>query len=310
MKKVVLAFMAFACIAMTLQGSVLRVNNVDSNALYADIQAAVRAAEDGDTIMVDGSPKEYEKTTLSKRVVLIGPGYFLREDGITTEADREARVDGLEVQKEGTVIKGMRIGGWYSLEIKAPRVVITRCYISSWEGIKFSAGADNCTLHQNFIVDDIVGDGKTYYHQITNNICKQLGIGDVHDSYIYYNTIYRKSPLTFHNATDNRVAYNIVHGKDFGKDDQGNKLKDNTYLDNLAIDDDELFNGVETDLDVQNCMKQMSSSVSKRYGAFAGTAPYILAGVPTAPVIESIDMPTSVEQGSKMSVTIKLGQGR
>jgi len=309
MKKTVVTLLAVSLL-VTAQAKILRVNNVGGTAPYSSIQAAIRLAEDGDTIMVDGSPEEYGKTTLNKRVVLIGPGFFLREDGITTEADREARVDGLEVQVEGTVIKGMRIGGWYSLEIKAPRVVVTRCYIGSWEGIKFCAGADNCTLHQNFIVDNIVGDGKTYYHQITNNICKQLGVANVYDSYIYYNTVYGEDPLKFHSATDNRIAYNFVRGKNFDKDDQGNSLKDNTYLDNLAIDDDELFDGIETDLDVQNSMKQLSSSVSKRYGAFAGTAPYILAGVPTAPVIENVDMPASVEQGSKMCVTIKLGQGR
>lgn len=308
--KAVLTSIVFACIATTMQGRVLRVSNVGGTAPYNSIQAAVRAAENGDTIMVDGSPEEYEKAILSKRVVLIGPGYFLREDGLTTEADREARVDGLEVQAEGTVIKGMRIGGWYSLEIKAPKVVVTRCFIGSWEGIKFYAGADNCILHQNFITDGIVGNGNTYYHQITNNICSQLGIADVCDSYIYYNTVYKRDPLEFHNGMGNRVAYNIVRGRNFGKDDSGKALTENTYIDNLAIDDDELFDGVETDLDVQNRMKLLSSSVSNKYGAFAGTSPYILAGVPTAPVIETISMPTSVEQGSKMSVTIKLGQGK
>ena len=43
------------------------------------------------------------------------------------------------------------------------------------------------------------------------------------------------------------------------------------------------------------------------YGAFAGDDPYILSGVPAGPVIQDLIVPTTVEKGSKMSVTIKVG---
>ena len=43
------------------------------------------------------------------------------------------------------------------------------------------------------------------------------------------------------------------------------------------------------------------------YGAFAGNDPYILSGVPAGPVVQDLIVPTTVEKGSKMNVTIKVG---
>ena len=43
------------------------------------------------------------------------------------------------------------------------------------------------------------------------------------------------------------------------------------------------------------------------YGAFAGDSPYVISGIPSAPVIEDLVVPTTVEAGSKMKVTIKVG---
>ena len=55
MKK--LLILSAMCMVMTAQATVLRVSNVtNSGAPYSNIPAAIEAAVDGDTIMVDGSP--------------------------------------------------------------------------------------------------------------------------------------------------------------------------------------------------------------------------------------------------------------
>ena len=46
------------------QAATLRVNNVDPSAPYATITAAVNAASDGDTIMVEGSSIKYADAIL------------------------------------------------------------------------------------------------------------------------------------------------------------------------------------------------------------------------------------------------------
>lgn len=301
MKKKVLTFLLLTLTSAVTQAKILRVNNVAGMAPYSTIADAVRAANDGDTIMVDGSTVEYEKTILNKRVVMVGPGYLQNENSLSNEADCEARIDGIEVQSEGTVIMGMHIGGWYSLEIKAPKVVITRCYIKSWEGILMYAGANNCIFHQNFMLDGISGDKATYYHQFTNNICKG-NFSHIYQSHIYYNTFYSGNPV-FHLSTGNRIEKNVVPESNFGKGDN-----ENTYADNLVVDGEQLFGKAETDLDVLNGMKQLPASVVNTRGAFAADAPYVISGIPAGPVIEKLSLPASVEEGDRMKITIKLGE--
>ena len=70
MKK--LLILSAVCMAMTAQATVLRVSNrTNSGVPYSSISDAISAAEEGDTIMVDGSNTAYSSVTLTKRVVLI-----------------------------------------------------------------------------------------------------------------------------------------------------------------------------------------------------------------------------------------------
>ena len=57
-------------------------NKVGSVAMYTSVQAACNAADAGDTILIAGSPTEYGSPTITKRLHLVGPGYFLNENGI------------------------------------------------------------------------------------------------------------------------------------------------------------------------------------------------------------------------------------
>lgn len=48
--------------------------------MYATLQAAHNAAANGDIIYVEGSGTEYAGATLTKKLTIIGPGYFLGEN--------------------------------------------------------------------------------------------------------------------------------------------------------------------------------------------------------------------------------------
>lgn len=52
---------------------------------------------------------------------------------------------------------------------------------------------------------------------------------------------------------------------------------------------------------------EIPEDIINKYGAFAGDSPYVLAGVPSGPVIQDLVVPTTVEMGSKMNVTVKIG---
>ena len=300
MKKSTLVLIA-GCLAMAAQARTLRVNNISGMAPYASIQAAVDAALDGDTIMVDGSTVRYEGAKLDKRLVLIGPGYLMNENGLSASLTEAIIDSNLEIQKEGTVLTGLRINDRFS--VLAPKAVITRCRIS-YEAIKFSSDANNSIIHQNlFSLSGVAIDfAKSQNHQVTNNLFKDMSIEKAHNSYIAFNTNYGTSgswPSV--SGASNRVEKNIVHREDWIDNN------DNTYTDNYIVSDFGHFSNTSTDKDVKERTFQLPEGVAETYGAFAGTDPYVLSGIPAGPVIEALTVPASVEEGSKLNVTIKLG---
>ena len=278
------------------QAATLRVNNVDSSAPYATITAAVNAASDGDSIMVEGTSKDYDETVLDKKVVLIGPGYWLRENGIGTEAAQSANIQNLTTTQEGTVIMGVHVYG--VIRVEGAKSVITRCCIDGNVSIK--GGTNNCIIRQNFIKGD-VGSGydHSFYHQITNNIFGNVSCKGVNESYIAYNTSYAWWGESLWNSYNCKVEKNIVFTNEFTNN------TDNSYTDNYVIG--EYYKDIYTDKDVLNTELPADAT---SYGAFAGDDPYVISGIPTGPMIEELTVPASVEEGSVMEVTIKLGTAK
>ena len=278
------------------QAATLRVNNVDSSAPYATITAAVNAASDGDSIMVEGTSKDYDETVLDKKVVLIGPGYWLRENGIGTEAAQSANIQNLTTTQEGTVIMGVHVYG--VIRVEGAKSVITRCCIDGNVSIK--GGTNNCIIRQNFIKGD-VGSGydHSFYHQITNNIFGNVSCKGVNESYIAYNTSYAWWGESLWNSYNCKVEKNIVFTNEFTNN------TDNSYTDNYVIG--EYYKDINTDKDVLNTELPADAT---SYGAFAGDDPYVISGIPTGPMIEELTVPASVEEGSVMEVTIKLGTAK
>lgn len=301
MKKATLTLMA-ACFVIAAQAKFLRVNNISGMAPYATIQAAVDAAQEGDTIMIDGSTEKYGGAKLDKRLVLIGPGYLLNKNGLS-EVIADAVVDGwLEVEGEGTVLTGLHFND--RVEIKAPKVVITRCQFGGYNGLHFSSDADNGIIHQNYFSSPSVSFDQSYNHQVTNNIFYTMPINHPRNSYIAYNTCYGTGGcFESVGGEGNRVEKNIAHRE--GWEDNG----ENTYSDNYLVDFD-FFSGTDTDKDVQERSFQLTNGAADNYGAFAGTDPYVISGLPAGPVIEALTVPVSVEEGTKLNVTIKLGVQR
>jgi hypothetical protein len=299
MKKLVLVFIAVACMSMSTQAKILRVNNVSGMAPYQTIRAAVDAAQEGDTIMVDGSSVNYPNDTISKRIALIGPGYFLRENDIGVETVVPARINGLVIDAEGCTVAGMDIHDG-KLWINAPKTIITRCKITGWTGVEFTKGADGCVFHQNYITCGIGGNvahpDNTYNHQFTNNIMI-MKFTAIHNSYIAYNTSgHDTEVLNQFFSAGNIVERNMTEVYEGTAD--GNTYRDNYKVNRFYY---------STDKQVLEKLSDVPDEVMAQYGAFAGDDPYVISGIPAGPVIERLTVPVSVEEGSKLNVTIKLG---
>lgn len=296
MKRVML-FLAAVCMTAVANAKILRVSNVSgSSAPYSTIAAAHDAASAGDTIMVEASPTNYGDVDLKKNVVLIGPGYWLVQNGIIQEGSSSASIKYLTINVAKTVIKGMRMT--YTTTIKAPNVIINRCNTT-----KIDIRSDNAVISQNYITGSIVGSNANYL-QITNNIITHIesnhnynNIGNINNCYVAYNT-FRDGTAKI-NATNSTIEHNLW--KSYVEHGSNNSVSNNYETDIINTQATNDF------IDKDYYKLEIPADVINTYGAFAGDSPYVFAGVPSGPVIQDLIVPTTVEMGSKMNVTIKIG---
>ena len=303
MKKTLL-FLAAISIAVAANAKILRVSNVSgSSAPYTSIDAAHDAASAGDTIMVDGSSAKYGGTNgkydITKKLVIIGPGYWLVENDVIAEGSSSASVATLNLKTTGIVVKGMEIG---HLNIYGAMAVINRCQIVE---LNFKAGSDNGVITQCFITGTVAGASQeeTNYVQMTNNIFTSNTVNHIFanfiNSYIAYNTFRNKNVKFYNNVKNTTIEHNLW--KECTDSGSGNSFRDNYETDIISTQATNDF----IDSDYYNL--EIPEEVTTKYGAFAGDSPYIMSGVPSGPVIQDLVVPTTVEMGTKMNVTIKVG---
>ena len=337
MRKTIVTLVAL-CAAMTANATILRVSNVNgSTAPYSTIQAAHDAASEGDTIMVDGSDTEYEMAVIKQRVVIIGPGYWINENGLVQEAAPSAATQ-LEIRSTavGTVVEGLSFNknlNW-GIKINADNCIVRRCNFyhgASNRAIVF--GRDDSedrtpdpkggVIHQNFFYDSKIETTNTKAAmtnvQITNNIfvndIPEPHINNFVASYMAYNTMlssikYGTTGATaFRNVYASTIEHNIIR---LSKDLENKYIK--LSWSSVSDDNNEWNDNYETlpfdisyKTDKDICDLESLIDQSSIYGAFAGDSPYVISGIPAAPVIQDLVVPTTIEAGNKMKVTIKLG---
>lgn len=314
MKKTIL-FLAVAAICGAANATILRVSNVtNSGAPYSEISQAISAAEEGDTIMVDGSNTSYGNITLTKRVVMIGPGYLLNDNGKVNEGSPSAQIGTVSSNynaANGSILMGLDITGL--ITFSQPNMVITRCRIAN--DIQIVASATNCIVHQNYFTDGGVSSSNptntfAYGTQITNNIISsphtdRVGrIKAISDGYIAYNTFTRGGigdvPRNIGNVTGCTIEHNYF--VEVSKSISGNVVQDNLWTENYGAT-------VYADCSTDKAVLEMYNSKENHqgFGAFAGDDPYVVSGIPAGPYISDITVPASVEQGQILRVNVKLG---
>src|SRR5262245_57820134 len=100
--------------AFTVQAAVLTVdNNGNSPGQYTSLQAAITAANAGDSIYISGSINSYGNVSLAKRLMLFGPGYNpAKQDPMTATIGSIALDTVISVSgASGSKIYGIVTGG-------------------------------------------------------------------------------------------------------------------------------------------------------------------------------------------------------
>ena len=123
--------------------------------VFAQIDQAVGWAStaDNDTIYVEGSTSVYTYTTLTKKLVLIGTGYFLTENPKTTNDVLESKITRIYVNVAGCQIIGMNVAYISNtadgiVYISANDVTVKRCRLE--KGVQFATSLTNVYILENF----------------------------------------------------------------------------------------------------------------------------------------------------------------
>jgi hypothetical protein len=342
------AFAAFAVImlcTLTSQASIWRVNNNPNytqgcNHCFSSLQAAndTSIVMAGDTIHLEASANVYlgsatvNETTLNKRLVILGPGYFLNQNLNLQKNAIAATVRKLNfsTNSDYSIVKGVSFD-WgsniYGVEIhNASHILIESCYFGN--GFRFfnSNPISDITIKKCYISGAI---GSTNAQNITNILFSNCYIGFNVDLYqAGYSRTGEISHCVFLNSAtfqinSNIVFYNnIVSTGTFSQINNGiTNVHDNIFIpsppawlvggNNYSESLTTVFPSTGSQDSILNvnsigicpvCYTALPGNAT--FGMFGGADPYRLSGIPNIPAIYQLQSPPNVLQGGTINVNI------
>lgn len=177
-KMSLMAIVCVMCGVSTVSATSWRVNNNTAmGAHFVDVNAAMtdeRVAE-GDTLYLDPSTIFTTRQTISKRVTIVGPGYFHQESSIGSATFNDVSIEknAAGTKIEGCVFRGTGLSYDY-VRVYADNVTFERNYFCKQ---KVAASSSKyLVFHANYFetnYEAFYGSGaSTYGWVITNNIIK------------------------------------------------------------------------------------------------------------------------------------------
>ncbi|MFB6320202.1 hypothetical protein [Saccharicrinis sp. FJH54] len=309
MKRLFFTSFIFSFIFLTHSyGTKWRVNNTAGiDADFTTFKAAHDAASPGDTLMFEGSNLAYgDEDTLSKKLIIIGPGYFLGENEIGNDNILPAELGVLYIDSagRGSVIMGMSIlGGFDALRVDASDLIIERNRINGSVAFCYEKPVQNVVVSKNYLAEiDTRWSSETLFATgliITNNIVTSvIGFNNKTTATITNNVsgghINANNSVIKNNVSAYLVArdgstyqYNVVvHDAPVGIGNIGNVAWDDIFVTAETSTDGEFV------LSETSVAKEAGES-SADCGAFGGDDPYILSGLPPMPFIYNVEIPAT-----------------
>ena len=319
----------------TASAKIWRVNNnAGVSADFTDLPAAITGASAGDTIDLESSATAYSAGTLTKKLVIIGSGYFL--SGSTVNPNTEWNTNPTTVSQiacsfgsAGSVIEGLTISSAIYLGDSA--ITVQRNYLNGTSiYLCFSHNSNYDTIRQNYVysVSDYTTGFTATNTLIYNNII-QTGVTfngtaiNTINGYIINNdvgsTIYGAANFNVANFTlQNNILYNPGFGVTLNSNVYFNNISSNAIIPagNGNINSVANFTttvyvdwgfGAGFSTDGAFALAAGSAAlgagalngVTVDCGAFGGPAPYVLSGMPSGiPSIYSLTAPTQVNAGT------------
>jgi hypothetical protein len=161
MKKVIFTLVLFAgllCSNDAVFAKVWRVNNnAGVNANFIDLPAAITGATAGDTVYLESSAITYTGGTLSKKLVIVGSGYYLTGTPLNPNTQwntNPSTLGGLQVLSgsAGTVIEGLTFSG--ALFLGDDNITVQRnLFGNNGLTLGVSHSSNNDTIRQNVLFE-------------------------------------------------------------------------------------------------------------------------------------------------------------
>lgn len=333
-----------SAIAFQSQAKIWRINNIAGvNANFTSIYDAVQSAsvQNGDTLYLEPSTIDYVTNSmdLSKKLTFVGPGYFLDPANTNVPgnpglqvATNEARIGFMRMTaaSAGSKFLGVTlIGALYMSNTSN----ITFEKVHFYSGLYFEGGTvDGITIRKCFF-DNGSNLNSSGSVAATNFTCENsmfylgsyINMGRLSGS----NNLFRNNSLsTYGNTVDLENCYiaNNIFGSAGGYVLTNSTIKNNlfqnaptlpgTATDNLVNQDmaTVYVSGNTGSIDSRFKLKAGSPAIGKGLtvgsvvtpdcGAYGGTDPYILSGIPNIPSIYTLTVPTSIPSGTAtMNIT-------
>lgn len=308
-----------ALFSMTLQARIWRVDNISRhNADFATLQSAHDGAAVGDTLYIAGTGNNFGNCVFTKRLSVIGAGYFLTENPITQATSFTSRVSTLTFNNgsDGSIVMGVSIlnivintdfinilrvksdnSGSLFISVYGSYNVIKQSYITGNTTIQLNPGSGNNIISNNYL-SGYINAASSFGNLITNNIT--LGNFQTSASIIKNNILISGS----WSGTGDILANNISDGIDFGTDN-GNQENVDMSTVFLGYPDQGSFS---TDGRWQLTGGSPAIGAGENgvdCGMFGGSDPYVLSGLPNIPAIYSFTSPDSTDGNPTIPVQIQ-----
>lgn len=316
------------CCSLAYGQTIRRVNNTGiplGTNMYATLQEAHNAASNGDIIYIEGSGTNYAGATLTKKLTIIGPGYFLGEN-YAHFPDLRAVSFNNSIITFNTGSAGSQLIGCsdFTARINVSDIIITRNTASTVQlGSSISASLSNISITKNYetyisgfstqyginvLIANNHLDGTSslnnsnYSGVFTNNLI--TGNFSLNNFTVSNNILTNGSSVNFTNCNflNNIDARALTNSSAFGTTN-GNQAN---------IDRTTLFVGVTgTSTDGQWKLKTGSPALGAGFngidcGIYGGLDPYVLSGIVSSeyPTITSLTTTGAGSNTTPLKVTI------
>lgn len=312
--------------SQTVSAKVWRVNNnAGVSRDFAELSTAVASAavQNGDTLYIEGSATAYTSVILTKRLVVIGTGYFLSENTGLQANVNDAFISTifLDSLASGSKFYGIHTTVMYTnsntdditisrcklqlysntsfVNSKLSNWVVSKCYISGSVSLSSSSYVfenfefTNCIVNSTFSITGTLINGL-----LRNNVF--LNAVATNNSYVANNIFLNGGTISFTNCT---VKYNIAQGNVLpaGNNNQNNISQANLFTLSGSSDGKYQLKAGSPAI----AAGEPVSGVTPDCGAFGTADPYRLSGIPPIPTIYALTVPAAVPStATSMNITV------